>query len=173
MNASELDIHSYDPADRPHTLSSLCGYFCTALATSKHREFLHPFTYDDFVKFRLFKIHGLNAGFAIKPDGDLVSVHNNSEVRGLAHELLKRAIKSGATKLDHFDGPLDDVFSPFFPVVTEIVPFNDIFAPTGWGFTPLTPTRGHYFENEPDSWERVFRAYDSGRPDVIYRTIAK
>ena len=52
-----------------------------------------------------------NAGYAIKPNGELVSVFNNSSTKGLGSQIVKHAIGNGATHLDCFDGFLVELYS--------------------------------------------------------------
>lgn len=172
MDKHAFDFYCYDPK-KPDQNGNLPGYFCSALATSEHPEYLHPFTREDFAKFRLFKIHGISAGFAIKPDGDIVSVHNNAAhaYPGLAPALLQKAILEGGTKLDHFDGPLNRIFAPFFPRVYEVQDWDDRYAPKGWKYPEVDVLQSYWATVKPPNW--VYANYAGGRPCVIYRTLAK
>jgi hypothetical protein len=58
---------------------------------------------------RYYLTHGAYAGFAIRPDGELVYVF--SMVRGLGDVLVQCAILQGATHLDCFDGYLTTLYS--------------------------------------------------------------
>jgi hypothetical protein len=158
-----ISFYSYTPKVRELN-SSLPAYFAHAIQVSRHREFLHPFTEEDFEGFRLFKIRGIDAGFAIKPDGDIVSVHNNDRIaRGLRRDLIKHAIASGGTKLDHFDGYLNRVFAWDFPIVENVVQWNDEYAPKGWKYLPVDPVKC-FTKNFP-------KDYYLGKPAVIYRRV--
>ena len=48
------------------------------------------------------------SGYAIKPDGELVSVFSAAKGRG--NDIVSHAIENGATKLDNFDGHLTDLY---------------------------------------------------------------
>jgi hypothetical protein len=84
--------------------------FKDSLSKSKHQEMLADYSVAELKKMKLFKLPGLNIGFALKKkDGkhqDIVAVHNNEpNVRGIGTELMKSAIANGGKYLDHFDIP--------------------------------------------------------------------
>ena len=62
------------------------------------------------------------AGYAIKPDGELVNVF--SLRRGKGTELLRDAIDNGAKRLDCYDGPLVAIYERAGFVQVGRVPFN-------------------------------------------------
>ena len=67
-----------------------------AMRKSRHPASLTWYTMDEYArcKARLYKVAGFDAGFAIKNDpenkGEIVSVFNNTNIRGVAPELMKR-----------------------------------------------------------------------------------
>lgn len=82
---------------------------------------------------RLFKLKGIDAGFAIAADGDIISVHNSSNVKGLGKTLINLAIKEGGTKLDHFDlKPLNELYESAGFQEYERYPWNDEYKPENW-----------------------------------------
>jgi GH15 family glucan-1,4-alpha-glucosidase len=52
--------------------------FKNALNLGSKGEFLSDYTEDDYGKMRTYKVKGYDVGFAIKEDGDIVSIFNNS-----------------------------------------------------------------------------------------------
>ena len=68
-------------------------------------------------KMKLYKIEGMNVGFAIKEkDGkmqEIVAVHNNEpDVGGVGNLLVEKALAYGGCFLDHFDtGALSTLYS--------------------------------------------------------------
>lgn len=92
--------------------------FREALNKSKHKEMLTDYSTSELSKMKLFKVDGLNIGFALKKSeqtgnfDEIVAVFNNEpSVKGIGHELMNQAIKQGGCYLDHFDGYLSSVYS--------------------------------------------------------------
>lgn len=83
-----------------------------------------------YQKMRLFLTEDGRSGFALKPDGDIVSVFSSGG--GLAHAMLALAVQEGGTKLDAFDTVLPDIYAVngFREVRREA--WNDEYAPEGW-----------------------------------------
>lgn len=99
------------------------AHFHASMQDSKHSAMLTHYTLDDLKKMDTYKVPGYNIGFALKDhegaeEGgsghsgrvEIVAVHNNSDVRYVGKELMKAAIKSGGTVLDHFDGYLSKFY---------------------------------------------------------------
>lgn len=156
--------------------------FLASLTSGKRSEMLTPYSAGELAKMHLFKVQGFNAGFAVKSDGDIVAVHNNTGVPGVGGELIKAAIRNGGTKLDHFDGFLSGFYERFgFKVVSHDA-WNDDYAPQGWKYTPvdfMDPSQSVYAKEAratpEEQWSQELRdakeRYASGRPDVVYRHI--
>lgn len=85
---------------------------------------------------RLFKLKGINAGFAIAADGDIISVHNSdSAVKGVGPLLMKLAKQEGGTKLDHFDlEPLNKLYGSAGFKEYDRYSWNDDYAPDNWNY---------------------------------------
>jgi len=84
--------------------------------SKKHKEMLSEYSVDDFAEMKLFKLDGYDIGYALKKSQDngyneIVSVFNNSDVKGIGNELMKSAINNGGCYLDHYDGFLSDFYS--------------------------------------------------------------
>ena len=69
--------------------------FIKSMNSGTKTEMLTPYGEEDFAHMKTYKVKGYNAGFAIKNDGDIVSVHNNSGISGIGGLLIKAAIKHG------------------------------------------------------------------------------
>ena len=78
--------------------------FLDSVNASKRIEFLTPYSVEELSEFRLFKLEGYKIGFALKEDGDIILVHNNERVGGIGKLIMDKVIKSGDSKLDHYDG---------------------------------------------------------------------
>lgn len=84
---------------------------------NKHPEMTTVYPTSELSKMKLYKIEGMNVGFAIKEkDGkmqEIVAVHNNEpDVGGVGNLLVEKALAYGGCFLDHFDtGALSTLYS--------------------------------------------------------------
>lgn len=85
---------------------------------------------------KLFKLKGVDAGFAIAADGDIISVHNSdSKVKSIGKLLISLAKQEGGTKLDHFDlEPLNRLYGGAGFKEYDRYSWDDQFAPTNWNY---------------------------------------
>jgi hypothetical protein len=115
----------------------------------------------DLVGAKIFMTENRTAGFAIKPDGDIVSVFKpgSDEYKGVSYSMLQLAVENGGTKLDAFDTFLPDIYAAagFKPVAR--IPWNDAFAPEKWDKQLFARYKSSFTQNpgEPDI---VFFIYD-------------
>jgi len=170
--------------------------FMNSLYSSKRLQFLTPYDQDDFIKMKLYKVKNEFIGFAIKNDGDVVAVHNNSSYGGLGSALMSATIRNGGTKLDHFDGFLTGLYQTngFSKVVKKEL-WNEEYAPDKWGYDPVDifSFKTSAYANEKEiqklkqnpqeiknigknyniTWDllHAIRNYKTGRPSIIYREI--
>ena len=126
--------------------------FYRSLNNSKHKEMLSDYSVSDLAKMELFKVPGIDAGFALKPMGsnnkDIVAVHNNSDIKGLGKPLMKAAIRNGGNYLDHFD----------------VEPLNSLYS--GLGFKEY---KRDAYNPEYDEGGKLASKY--GKVDVVYRKL--
>ena len=104
---------------------------------------------EEIAGYRLFRTDA-GSGFAIKPDGNIVSVFDSpSEPRGSSYAMLQAAVQAGGNKANVFDTYLSDIYQEvgFRPVAR--VPWNDQFAPPDWD-------------------KDAFREYNNGQPDIMF-----
>lgn len=121
--------------------------FSKALYKSSRKSYLSEYSLDEFKDMTTYKVVGYDIGYAIKNDGDIVSVFNNSNVRGVGKELVKSAIRNGGTKLDHFDGYLSGFYEELGFKEYMRYKWDDQYAPKDWDYEK------------------------NGRPDVIMRKL--
>jgi len=163
--------------------------------------FLSPYSIDKLRMMDLHKIKGHNAGFAIKDGDDIVSVHNNSDLKGLASEFMRKAKELGGVRLDHFDGFLSGFYRKHgFVNVHEIYQWNEQYAPKEWIFEDVnvldsktsvySESLGDLIFDDPSSLpnEKIevvaegglklninpflkYNSYKYGRPDIIMRKL--
>jgi hypothetical protein len=83
--------------------------FLESLQKSSRKEMLTDYTIDDLKDMMTYKLNGYDIGYALKQDdkgnfNEIVSVFNNSGIKGVGDDLIQSAIRNGGRYLDHFDG---------------------------------------------------------------------
>ena len=110
---------------------------------------------------------------AVKPDGDIVGVFKKpeSKAKGVAQELLNKAVEAGGIKLDNFDGYLTKQYEKAGFRVVSKTPFNEDYAPPGWNKekhgTPDVVAMVYDPKGELDIQEKTFADKDTGYDDMI------
>jgi hypothetical protein len=110
---------------------------------------------------RLFLTEDGKTGFAIKPDGDVVSVFNVGE-KGLIQKAVPHWPAMGGTKMDAFDeaGRLPELYGQGGFVEVARDPWNPEYAPKPWtGGTPDVV----YFEHPTHATRTASTAEDAAR----------
>jgi hypothetical protein len=98
---------------------------------------------------RLFLTEDGGSGFALKADGDIVSVFKHKGgPRDFLASALSLAIDEGGTKLDAFETVLPELYSRFGFAAAARVKWHDEFKPDTWDF-------------------KTFEEYNEGRPDIV------
>lgn len=90
---------------------------------------LTPHSAENLKNSRVFLSHGGKAGFVISSDGELQNLFNNSGVRGVGAEGVKRAIAEGARTLNAYDGFLTPFYEKLGFRETERTEFDPKYAP--------------------------------------------
>lgn len=86
------------------------GALSDAFATRQHiKDSVHQYSPEEYSSMKNFLHADGKSGFAVKPDGDLVSVFSTEKGRG--NDLVRQALTHGATKLDAFDGYLPKLYA--------------------------------------------------------------
>jgi hypothetical protein len=101
---------------------------------------------EDYQGMKLFISESGQSGFALKPDGDIVSVF--SMEKGSGRSIMETAIAAGGKKLDAFDTILPEFYGTHGFVEAARIPWNDEFAPEGWD-------------------KETFKKFNNGKPDVV------
>ena len=191
-----LDKLNKDEWEEPNAKS-----FMVSLYSSKRKQFLTPYTEQEFAAMSLYKLKDANVGFAIKKDGDIIGVHNNQEGHsGLGDALVEAAKRNKGTKLDHFDGYLTGLYSRTgFGKVVHIDEWNEEYAPNGWEYekVDIFSPRFSAFASKPQIKQlaseiasnpkalatiaknynipiplvNAIRNYQTGRPSIVYRVL--
>ena len=166
-----------------------------SLYGGKRSGFLTYYSEADLRVMDLYLIKGNDAGFAIKDGDDIVSVHNNSPLKGLGSEFMRKAKEVGGRRLDHFDGFLSGLYRKYgFTDVYEVYQWEEQYKPKGWNyetvdiFNPKTSIYATEIEGmsnvdreveikAEDNYEieinpaNKVNQYRYGRPDVILRKL--
>jgi len=138
-------------ADLDNAKNSHARLFSDAITASKNASDFGAAVYvyptEDYAKMRLFLTDDKLNGFAIKPDGDIVSVFSSGG--GAVHAMLELAVEQGGTKLDCFNTVLPKLYalSDFVEVGRD--KWSDEYKPEGWDYG-------------------TFKDFNGGRPDVVY-----
>lgn len=108
----------------------------------------------------------------VKPDGDIAGLFKKatSKAKGVAQDLLKRAVEAGGKKLDNFDGYLTKQYEKAGFRIVSRTPFNEEYAPEGWNKekhgTPDVVAMIYDPEGKLDIQEKTFNEYDDA---IAYR----
>lgn len=113
---------------------------------------------DDYKGMKMAMRPEGDAGFAIKPDGEIASVlkHKSSDFRDFGGAALRRAEPDGGYWLNAFDTALTGIYGKngFQPV--SRLPFNENVARGDWG------------DEATDAFMRANVKYSGGRPDLVF-----
>lgn len=142
-------FHELDATD-PHAATAFVSAISALKSASPYGAAVHVYEPSDYAAMRLFVTDGGTSGFALKPDGDMVSLFSRG---GDGHAALELGIVHGATKLDCFDTVLPHLYAKHGFVETARLPWNDEHAPADWDKT-------------------TFKAFNGGEPDVVFMAYA-
>jgi hypothetical protein len=100
---------------------------------SPKKEFMTPYKPEQMKDWDL-NLTDDGVGYALKPDGDMVGVFNNSGRRGAGEHAVIEAISKGAKTCDAIGGHLASYYKNFGFEETNRVPWDDKEAPEGWNY---------------------------------------
>ena len=108
---------------------------------------VYEYSPEEYKQMRLFTAENGQSGFALKPDGDIVSVFSSE--KGSLAGLMKLAIQNGGSKLDCFDTFLPKIYKKFGFIEVDRVKWNEEYKPANWD-------------------KEHFKQWNNGEPDVVY-----
>jgi len=108
---------------------------------------VYEYSAEEYKQMKLFKAENGQSGFAIKQDGDIVSVFSSE--RGSAHAMIELAIQNGGKKLDCFDTYLPKMYKKHGFVEVRREKWNEAYKPKDWD-------------------KEHFKQFNNGEPDVVY-----
>ena len=104
---------------------------------------------DSYAGTRMFVTESGQSGFAVTPDGDVVSVfRTGDDPRGIAPQMVSLATQEGGRKLDAFDTALPRIYNEAGYEDVARTGFNREYSPPGWNYEKM---------GEPDVAAMVFR----------------
>jgi hypothetical protein len=102
----------------------------------------------DYESMRLFVSEDLKSGFALKQDGDIVSVFSMAD-SGAIHGIMQMAVSQGGRKLDAFETVLPYLYAPHGFRVASRLRWDESQKPEGWD-------------------KQTFKDFNGGEPDVVF-----
>jgi hypothetical protein len=111
---------------------------------------VHAYDAGEYANTKMYVTPDDKAGFALKPDGDIVSAFSSkSKVQRAGDSILALAVQQGGKKLDAFDTVLPAIYSDNGFRAVARLKWNDEFAPPDWDY-------------------KTFGKFNGGRPDVVF-----
>ena len=109
-------------------------FFNSINRTKKHKEFLTINPVNEYKKTKTFLNKKNNSGYAITPNNEIISLFNNSGIKGLGRGALNDAIKNGGDNLNCFDGFLAEFYKSEGFIETHRIKFDKLYAPKNWNY---------------------------------------
>jgi len=102
---------------------------------TKYAAFVTMYTPEEYRKkeAKTYTSQSGQSGYAIAPDGDLISVFSKPGT-GAGADLMRAAIKNGAKKLDCIGPYLPQFYAKFGFQEHDRMAWNDRYAPPGWNY---------------------------------------
>ena len=126
----------------------------SAKKANKFGASVYVYPQKEYKDMRLFITDDGSAGYALKPNGDVVSAFSSGTHKGVAQNILLHAVEQGGVKLDAFDTVLPDLYSTMGFRESGRIPWLDKEAPEDWN-------------------KAVFRAFNAGEPDVSFMAYSR
>ena len=143
------DIHELDYND-PKAVEAFRSAIAKTKEGNKYAASVHVYEPEEYAHTRMFLSEDGKAGFALKPDGDIVSLFTHGDgPKGASHTMLEIAKQAGGTKMDAFDTVLPGIYGDHGFKATSRMSWNDEYAPEGWD-------------------KSTFDKYNHGEPDVVF-----
>ncbi len=136
------------PKNSPESAKKFVDIMRKNLALKKKNAAqFYEYPLEEYKNMRLFVSETGTSGFAIKPDGDIVSVFSGES--GSVHSMLELAIQNGGTKLDCFDTYLPYIYKRHGFEEVDRIKWDDKYMPQTWD-------------------KKYFKDFNNGEPDVVY-----
>jgi hypothetical protein len=135
----------------PEHAQSFSDALSAAKAANPWGDQVYQYPTEDYSAMKMFMTPDQKSGYAIKPDGDIVSVfkHPESPEKGFGVRALNHAVQNGGTKLDAFDTELPKIYAKAGFQEYARTPWDDAYAPPNWDY-------------------QKYGQFNGGKPDVVY-----
>jgi len=146
---SPLSFNEYDanPKNAQMFYDAMTNFKKTAGAKG---EQVYQYSPEKYADMRTFLTDDGKTGFAIRNDGDIVSVFNgNTRAKGAGDAIMEAATSAGGSKLDAYDTFLPEIYSRHGFKEVGRDAWNEQFAPDRWD-------------------KKAMRKFNLGEPDVVY-----
>jgi DNA topoisomerase IB len=164
LNARGFPAPDYLELQGANAAKAFREQITAAKAASATGAAVYVYPTEDYANMRLFLTDDGNAGFAVKPDGDIVSLFNKpGGLKGITFSALNLAVQAGGRKLDAFDTVLPKLYSEAGFTVRSRLKWDESQAPAGWNKTGIL---GKFNNGEPDV---VFMTFDPDRKSRPYQ----
>lgn len=110
---------------------------------------VHAYDAADYRGMKTYVTPDDKAGFALKPDGDIVSAFSQSKAKRAGDSILALAVQHGGRKLDAFDTVLPAIYSDNGFRAVARIPWNEEYKPADWD-------------------KNTFKKFNGGKPDVVF-----
>jgi len=154
LEAEGKSINNYKElaASDEDTASFISNFREANKANGKWAAQVYEYSAEEYKQMKLYTAENGKSGFALKPDGDIVSVHSSQ--KGSLDGLMELAIQNGGNKLDCYDTFLPKVYKKYGFVEVKREKWNEAFKPENWD-------------------KEFFKQYNNGEPDVVYMELKK
>lgn len=113
-------------------------------------EQVSQYSPEEYAQMRTFLTDDGKAGFAIRPDGDIVSVFKSGQTpKGAGDAIMEAAVSAGGKKLDAYDTFLPEIYSRHGFKEVGRDTWNPQYAPEKWN-------------------KRAMKRFNLGEPDIVY-----
>jgi hypothetical protein len=106
---------------------------------TKKPQFLAQYKAADYKKMKAttYLDESGKVGYALKKDGEIISVFNNSGIKNLGMRAMENALKNGGTHLDCIGEQLKEYYEQFGFKAYDELAWDDLQAPVNWDYKEL------------------------------------
>lgn len=141
--------HFVELVSDANSATKFAGLITASKASKKFGAAVYVYPEADYQGMRMFLAEDGSSGFALKPDGDIVSVFSDG---GSGRAALEAAIAMGGRKLDAFDTILPYYYAAHGFVVASRLKWDDSQMPSDWS-------------------KEAFKKFNNGEPDVVFMAL--
>lgn len=141
--------HFVELVSDANSASKFANLISASKASKKFGAAVYVYPEADYQGMRMFLAEDGSSGFALKPDGDIVSVFSDG---GSGRATLEAAIAMGGRKLYAFDTILPHYYAAHGFVAASRLKWDDSQMPADWN-------------------KETFKKFNNGEPDVVFMAL--